>query len=109
MNELLEQVRRLGLELSRHVPDYDLARVFEHTLVGAGKKGQLLDIDGQGRVVLNANHPLAAKLADGKPGRAELLVSAIVSLVNRAESELTDRHQRLIHRHLLATLVSGSA
>lgn len=107
MQELFAQVQRLGLDLARHLPDFDLAPVFQQARLAPAKKGRLLDFDEQGRVVVNLNHGLATRLSDGRPGRAELLVSAIISLVNRAETQLTDAHQRVIHQQLLARVTES--
>ena len=107
MDALILQVRQLGLALAGNVAhEFDLGPTFETLSHAAGaKKGRLLDlVDNQ--VVVNSNHPMAAKLADGKPGRAHVLASAIISLVNRAEKDLTDHHQRHLHRHLLESMVS---
>ena len=104
------QVRQLGMALAGNVAhEFDLGPTFEKLSQAAGsKKGRLLDlVDNQ--VVINSNHPMAAKLADGKPGRAQVLASAIISLVNRAEKDLTDHHQRHLHRHLLESMVSAPA
>lgn len=108
MDALILQVRQVGGGLAdnlRH--EFDLGPVFESLSHAAGaKKGRLLDLAGGGQVVINSAHPMAAKLADGKPGRAMVLASAIISLVNRAEKDLTDEHQRILHKHLLDSMVS---
>ncbi|MBS2039110.1 hypothetical protein JST97_29275 [bacterium] len=109
MDALISQVRQLGANLATGLApeEFDLAPVFEGLSHAAGnKKGRLLDLVEGGQVVINSNHPMANKLADGKPGRAEVLASAIISLVNRAEKDLTDDHQRHLHRQLLANMVS---
>jgi hypothetical protein len=108
MDALISQVRQLGATLASQVAphEFDLAPVFASLSHVAGpKKGRLLDIAEGGQVVINSNHPMANKLADGKPGRAEVLASAIISLVNRAEKDLTDEHQRHLHRQLLQNMV----
>ena len=55
---------------------------------------------------LKRNQPVHEVGEDGKPGRADVLVSAIISLVNRAEEKLTDEHQHELHRHLLMSMVN---
>jgi hypothetical protein len=106
MDALIAQVRQLGMSLAGAV-DFDLRPTFESLGHAAGaKKGRLLDLVDGSRVVVNSNHPMAARLADGKPGRAEVLASAIISLVNRAEKDLTDQHQHELHRELLKGMVS---
>jgi hypothetical protein len=109
MNSLLQQVQQLGEALAAHLPDYDLRPIFRNMTLGTAKKGHLLDLTRSGQVVLNTAHPLAAKLTDGKPGRAEVLVTAIISLINRADKELTDHHQRELHQVLLQQMVSEPA
>ena len=108
MDALISQVRQVGVALAdnlRH--EFDLGPVFEGLSHAAGsKKGRLLDIAEGGQVVINSAHPMAGKLADGKSGRAMVLASAIISLVNRAEKDLTDEHQRILHKHLLDSMVS---
>lgn len=107
MDALISQVRQLGVELARKVDKFDLSPVFEGLTHAAGaKKGRLLDIAERGQVIINSAHPMAGKLADGKPGRAIVLASAIISLVNRAEKDLTDEHQHELHKHLLASMIS---
>lgn len=108
MDELIAQVRQLGLSLAANVShEFDLGPVFERLSHAAGpKKGRLLDLVDGSKVVINSNHPMASRLADGKPGRAEVLASAIISLVNRAEKDLTDHHQHELHRQLLKSMVS---
>ena len=109
MDALISQVRQLGVALAGNVDrnKFDLAPVFEGLSQAAGaKKGRLLDIAAGGQVIINSNHPMAGKLADGKEGRAMVLTSAIISLVNRAEKDLTDEHQRKLHKHLLDSMVS---
>lgn len=107
MESLLHEVRQLGESLSNHLlPDFDLRPIFRTLTVASGsKKGHLLDLDRDGKVVLNTAHPLASRLTDGKPGRPYVLVAAIVSLINRADKELTDEHQRALHQHLLQLLI----
>lgn len=110
MDELIAQVRQLGIALAANVArhEFDLGPVFEKLSHAAGpKKGRLLDLVDGSSVVINSNHPMASKLADGKPGRAQVLASAIISLVNRAEKDLTDHHQRHLHKHLLESMVSS--
>ena len=109
MDELTKQVKTLGSELSDQVPvnGFNLKAFFANVVVTAGaKKGRLLDLGEKKSVVINSAHPMAKKLTDGKPGRAEVLVSAIISLVNRAEEKLTDEHQHELHRHLLMSMVN---
>ncbi|MBX3166449.1 MAG: hypothetical protein KF760_03510 [Candidatus Eremiobacteraeota bacterium] len=109
MDELIAQVRQLGMTLAANVAEFDLGPVFEKLSHAAGpKKGRLLDLIDGSSVVINSNHPMASKLADGKPGRAQVLASAIISLVNRAEKDLTDHHQRHLHRYLLESMVSST-
>lgn len=109
MDDLIAQVRQLGITLAGNVArhEFDLGPVFEKLSHAAGpKKGHLLDLVDSSSVVINSNHPMASKLADGKPGRAQVLASAIISLVNRAEKDLTDHHQRHLHKYLLESMVS---
>lgn len=109
MDDLIAQVRQLGIDLAANVArsEFDLGPVFEKLSHAPGpKKGQLLELVDSSSVVINSNHPMATKLADGKPGRAQVLASAIISLVNRAEKDLTDHHQRHLHRELLKSMVS---
>ncbi|MBN9417568.1 MAG: hypothetical protein J0I12_19115 [Candidatus Eremiobacteraeota bacterium] len=112
MDALIAQTRQLGTALSANVArnEFDLAPTFEKLSYTAGpKKGRLLDLVDGNLVVINSSHPMASKLADGKPGRAEVLASAIISLVNRAEKDLTDSHQHELHRQLLKGMVSAPA
>lgn len=108
MDELIKEVRSLGEQLSdadavKH--DFNLKPYFTNLTVVAGpKKGPLLSVEGKS-IVVNSGHAMAKKLADGKPGRAQVLVAAIISLVNRAEEKLTDNHQRQLHSHLLLSMV----
>lgn len=107
METLLQEVRELGESLSAHLlPDFDLRPMFRTMTLGTQKKGHLLDLDKEGKVILNTAHPLATRLMDGKPGRPYVLVAAVVSLVNRAEEALTDEHQRQLHHHLLQFLTA---
>ena len=109
MDALIKQVKQMGEELSDQVavPGFNLKHFFAGLVAKAGaKKGPLLDLNDQKVVVINSAHPMAVKLADGKPGRAQVLVSAIISLVNRAEEKLTDEHQHLLHQHLLQRMVA---
>lgn len=112
MDDLIVQVRQLGVALAGNVArhEFDLEPIFEKLSHAAGpKKGRLLDLVDGSKVVINSNHPMASKLADGKPGRAQVLASAIISLVNRAEKDLTDQHQHELHRQLLKSMVSEPA
>ena len=109
MDQLIKQVKQLGESLSGHVNrgEFDLRLVFFQLSAAAGaKKGPLLDVDEDGYVVINSAHPMAQKLADGQPGRARVLVSAIISLVNRAEKDLTDEHQRALHKKIMDDMVN---
>lgn len=109
MEQLIKEVQQLGLALSKRLRDYQLEPVFRNLTLGTANKKRLLDLDGQGRVVINSLHPLFKKLADGKPGRAQALVSAIICMVNRAEKDLTDDHQRELHALLLEDMVDAPA
>ncbi len=109
MDELIRQVKLMGGALASHVSEgeFDLRPVFRDLSVVPGtKKGKLLDVNESGQVVINSAHAMANKLADGKPGRAQVMVSAIISLVNRKEADLTDHHQRTLHRELLLSMVT---
>jgi hypothetical protein len=109
MDALIKEVKAIGGELADlvAVPGFSLKPFFANIVVTAGaKKGRLLDLGEKKSVVINSAHPMAKKLTDGKPGRAQVLVSAIISLVNRAEEKLTDEHQHELHRHLLLSMVS---
>lgn len=112
MDALVLQVKSLGLSLAEKVavPGFTLKPYFSNLAVVAGqKKGRLLELsDSKAAVILNSQHPMASKLADGKPGRAEIVVSAIISLVNRAEEKLTDHHQHQLHHHLVMSMVADS-
>ncbi len=109
MEQLIKEVQQLGVALSKRLRDYQLEPVFQSLTLGSASKKRLLDLDAQGRVVINNTHPLAKKLADGKPGRAQALVSAIICMVNRAEKDLTDEHQRQLHCLLLEDMVDAPA
>jgi hypothetical protein len=104
MDALLASVRQIGSELSSYLLDYPLEPHFQSISTIEAKKGHLLDLSSQGHVVVNVAHPLCKRLADGKPGRAELLTLAIISLVNRAQEGLTDEHQLVLHQHLMNRL-----
>lgn len=104
MDALLKEVKTLGESLSLHLPDFKLGPHFQRVQLVDGNKKKLLDIESQ-IVKINRKHPLAKVLSDGKPGRAEALVSAIICLINREEKDLTDEHQRDLHRVLLESMV----
>lgn len=106
MQSLLKEVQAIGEALASRLPDYDLRPRFRNLTLAASKRGHLVDLDKQGNVVLNTAHPLAAKLTDGKPGRAHVLVCAIISLINRADKDLTDQHQRELHSLLLQQMTA---
>lgn len=109
MDALISQVRQLGAHLATAIKrsEFDLEPIFENlTQVAGEKRGRLLDIIEGGHVVINSNHPGISKLTDGRPGRVEVLTSAIISLVNRAEMDLTDEHQHKLHRFLVAGMIS---
>jgi len=104
MQHLIEEVQQIGEQLSGH-SEFDLATVFRQIEVGAIKKGHLLEVGGKGQIILNTQHPLAKKLGDGRPGRAHMVVSSILCIVNRAESSFTDEQQRVLHRELTLMMV----
>lgn len=109
MDALIKEVRTLGEQLAESDSvkrDFNLKPYFVNLKAAAGpKKGPLLHLEGKS-VVVNSGHAMAKRLADGKPGRAQVLVAAIISLVNRVEEKLTDIHQRELHSHLLHSMVS---
>lgn len=104
MQHLIEEVQQIGEALSQH-SEFDLRPVFRQIELGAIKKGHLLELGSQGQIVLNTQHPLAKKLGDGRPGRAHMVVSSILCIVNRSESQFTDDHQRVLHRELTLMMV----
>lgn len=101
LQTLLDRTREIGLGLAEHLPDYDLRPLFENLQVSAARNRNLLEMNRNGDLVLHSSHPLASKFNDGQPGRAYVLVTAMIALANRAHRALTDDHQRQLHALLL--------
>ena len=106
MSEVIKRLQDEFLAISGPAPPKNLAEVFSTLSLGNTAKNALLECQAGGRqVILNPQHPLFQKLARfSERSHLYYLLSAIVSVVNRADTAYHDADERRFHAQMLNRL-----
>ena len=86
--------------------EFELIGTFDQLSLSQGS-GPLIDYQaGGGKAVLRENHPVAALYNRSHcPGKVYFLLSALISVINKAEADYKDNHEREFHSRLIDYLL----
>lgn len=108
--EILEAIRSEFKLLCRHHAYKIENRVLSALCYGETPRHTFCHCDAEMKPVLNPEHPAVQRLTLAEAGKYHpedlyLVLSGLYSVINRADPEVTDTHERAFHATLLGTLL----